>query len=112
MAYERKTYDLFISDDLKTILEQIKSESVVADLLLKRRHQKEDLVEDPVNFISMSSQDPTRISYLTTERIGQIDEADYWTSSRRFHIKPGGFISKVFKNISPKDVETFSNLYR
>ena len=39
MAYERKTYDLFISDDLKTILEQIKSESVVADLLLKRRHQ-------------------------------------------------------------------------
>jgi hypothetical protein len=112
MAYERKTYDLFISDDLKTILEQIKSESVVADLLLKRRHQKEDLVDDPVNFISISSQDPTRISYLTTERIGQIDESDYWTSSRRFHIKPGGFISKVFKDISPKDVETFSNLYR
>ncbi len=112
MAYERKTYDLFISDELRQVLEQIKSESVVADLLLKRRHNKEDLVEDPVNFVSISSQDATRISYLTTERIGIIDESEYWTSSRRFHMKPGGFISKVFNNISPKDIEIFSNLYR
>jgi len=112
MPYERKTYDLFISDDLREILEQIKSESVVADLLLKRRHQKDDLVEDPVNFISISSQDSSRISYLTTERIGSISQDDYWTSSRRFHIKPGGFISKVFKDISAKDVEIFSNLFR
>lgn len=112
MPYERKTYDLFVSDELRAVLEQIKSESVVAELLLKRRHSKEDLVEDPVNFISISSQDPTRISYLTSERIGMIDESDYWTSSRRFHMKPGGFISKVFSNISAKDVEVFSNLYR
>ena len=112
MPYERKTYDLFISDELRTVLEQIKSESVVADLLLKRRHSKEDLVGDPVNFISISSQDSTRISYLTTERIGMIDEVDYWTSSRRFHMKPGGFISKLFENISARDIETFSNLYR
>lgn len=112
MAYERKTYDLFISDELRTVLESIKSESALADLLLKRRHSKEDLVEDPVNFISISSQDATRISYLTTERIGLINEEEYWTSSRRFHMKPGGFISKVFKNVSSKDVEIFSNLYR
>jgi hypothetical protein len=112
MPYERKTYDLFISDELRAVLEQIKSESVVADLLLKRRHSKEDLVEDPVNFVSISSQDATRISYLTTERIGIINESEYWTSSRRFHMKPGGFISKVFNNISAKDIEIFSNLYR
>ena len=72
MPYTRKTYDLFISDDLRQILEQIKSESIVADLLLKTRHNKEDLVEDPVNFISVSSQDNSRISYLTTERMGHI----------------------------------------
>jgi hypothetical protein len=30
---------------------------------------------------------------------------------KRFHIKPGGFISKVFKNINPKDVEIFSNVF-
>ncbi len=112
MAYERKTYDLFISDELRSVLETIKSESIVADLLLKRRHSKEDLVDDPVNFISISTQDSTRISYLTTERIGIIPESEFWTSSRRFHMKPGGFISKIFKNISSKDVEVFSNLYR
>ena len=112
MPYTRKTYDLFISDDLRQILEQIKSESIVADLLLKTRHNKEDLVEDPVNFISVSSQDNSRISYLTTERMGQIDPDSYWTSSRRFHVKPGGFISKIFKDINPKDVEVFSNLFR
>lgn len=112
MPYERKTYDLFISDELRAILEQIKSESVVADLLLKSRHSKENLVEEPVNFISISTQDSTRISYLTNERISIIDPSEYWTSSRRFHIKPGGFISKVFKDISAKDVEVFSNLYR
>lgn len=112
MAYERKTYDIFISDELRNILEEIKSDSVVAQLLLKKRHDKSDLVEDPVNFISVSSQDALKISYLTIERIGQINESEYWTSSRRFHVKPGGFISKVFKNISAKDVEIFSNLFR
>lgn len=112
MAYTRKTYDLFISDGLREILENIKSESVVAGLLLKRRHQKETLVGDPVNFISVSSQDPSRISYLTTERMGMIESNEYWTSSRRFHAKPGGFINKLFKDISAKDVEVFSNLFR
>jgi len=112
MPYERKTYDLFISDELRDILEQIKDESVVADLLLKRRHSKEDLADDPVNFISVSSQDSGRISYLTSERMGQIEQNTYWTSGRRFHVKPGGFVTKIFKNMSAKDIEVFSNLFR
>jgi hypothetical protein len=112
MTYVRKTYDLLISDEIKDILKSIESQSVVAKLLLKMRHSKENLVEDPVNFISISSQDPTRISYLTTERLSKIEPSEYWTSSRRFHMKPGGFVSKVFKDILPKDIEVFSNLYR
>jgi hypothetical protein len=112
MAYERKTYDLFISDEFRKVLDEIKSDSVVAQLLLKKRHDKEELADDPVNFISVSTQDSSRISYLTTERMCQIEESEFWTSSRRFHVKPGGFISKVFKNVSPKDVEIFSNLFR
>ena len=112
MAYVRKTYDLLISDELKLILESIESQSLVAKLLLKYRHSKENLVDDPVNFISISSQDPTRISYLTTERIAKINEDEYWTSSRRFHMKPGGFVSKVFKDINSRDIEVFSNLYK
>jgi hypothetical protein len=112
MPYERKTFDIEISDKLREVLQAIEQYSVVAKLLLKRRHSKEILVDDPVNFVSISSQDSSRISYLTTERIGQIDSNDFWTSSRRFHAKPGAFISKIFKGISNQDVETFSNLYR
>ena len=112
MAYVRKTYTLFISDELRSILEFIKSDSIVAQLLLKNRHSIEDLIEDPVNYISISSQDPLRISYLTSERIDKIESNDYWTSSRRFHMKPGGFVSKLFKDVSAKDIEVFSNLYR
>lgn len=112
MAYERKTYDLFISDELKSILSEFESESIVAQLLLKKRHDKEELVDEPVNFISISREDKTKISYLTTDRMGLIDESEYWTSSRRFQVKPGGFINKIFKNISSKEVEKFSTLFR
>lgn len=112
MAYDRKTYDIFISDELKTVLTEIESESIVASLLLKKRHFKDELVDDPINFISISRDDNSKISYLTTERIGQIDNSEYWTSSKRFQVKPGGFVSKIFKNIPAKEVEKFSNLYR
>jgi hypothetical protein len=112
MAYERKTFDLIISEELRTVLLEIESDSLVAQLLLKKRHDKEDLVEDPINFISVAH-DKTKISYLTTDRIAKIeDPSQYWSSSRRFAVKPGGFISKLFKNISAKEVEKFSNLYR
>ena len=111
MAYERKTYDLFISDELKDILAEIQSESLVAQLLLKKRHDKDVLVDEPVNFISIAA-DKTKLSYLTPERIGAIDPSDYWRSSRRFAGKPGSFVSKIFKDIPAREVEKFSNLYR
>ena len=112
MAYERKTFDLIISEELKAVLSEIEADSQVAKLLLKKRHDKEDLVEDPINFISVAH-DKTKISYLTTDRIDKIEDPSlYWSSSRRFAVKPGGFISKIFKDIPAKEVEKFSNLYR
>jgi len=112
MAYERKTFDLIISEELRDLLSEIEADSQVAKLLLKRRHEKEDLVDDPINFISIAH-DKNKISYLTTDRIGKIqDPSEYWSSSRRFAVKPGGFISKIFKDIPSKEVEKFSNLYR
>ena len=112
MAYERKTFDLIISEELKAVLSEIEADSQVAKLLLKKRHDKEDLVEDPINFISVAH-DKTKISYLTTDRIAKIEDPSlYWSSSRRFAVKPGGFISKIFKDIPAKEVEKFSNLYR
>jgi hypothetical protein len=112
MPYERKTFDLVISEELRSVLSEIESDSQVAKLLLKKRHDKDDLVEDPINFISVAH-DKTKISYLTTDRIAKIeDPSQYWSSSRRFAAKPGGFISKLFKDIPAKEVEKFSNLYR
>lgn len=105
-------FKLSVSEDLKNLLKEIECDSVVASLLLKENFTDGELVTDPVNFISISTQDRTKISYLTNERIKSLEENVLWTSSRRFHAKPGGFISKLFKNISAKEIEKFSNLYR
>ena len=111
-TYERKTVDILISDDLRNILREIESESIVASLLLRKRHTKEDLVDSPVNYISISSQDRSKLSYLTTDRMETLDTDTYWTSSSRYHVKPGAFIGKLFCGIPSKEVEKFSNLFR
>jgi hypothetical protein len=112
MPYERKTVDIYISNNLKKVLQEIEHDSLVAQLLLKKRHDKVDVAEDFVNYISLSSQDKRRISYLTTDRIESLSEGEYWSSSRRYHAKPGSFITKIFKNIPSKEVEKFSNLFK
>lgn len=112
MTYQRKTADILISDELKEILIEIESESIVAYKLLRKRHQIEDLVEGYVNYISISRQDRSRISYLTKDREELLTPEEYWTSSKRYHTKPGGFISKIFSNITQAQVEKFSNLFR
>jgi hypothetical protein len=114
-TYVRKTSDIFISDKLRDLLTQFESESIVAQKLLHRRIDNSQLVEDFVNFISISDSDTSKISYLTTSRIEQIKndpDVDYWTSKKRFHCKPGAFVSKIFNDISQKDVENFSTLFR
>ena len=112
MPYERKTVDIYISDDLRNVLNVIEAESEVAALLLKRRHNREDLAESYVNYISISKQDRTKLSYLSQDRIDALDPQEYWTSTRRYMAKPGAFIAKLFNNISAKEVEKFSNLFR
>ncbi len=112
MAYERKTSDIFISDDLKNILKEIESESLVAQLLLKKRHKKDVLVDDIVNYISVSSQDKGRLSYLTSDRISSITDDEYWKTSKRYVAKPGTLVGKLFKDISAKEIEKFSLLFR
>jgi hypothetical protein len=120
MAYTRKTSDIIISNELDCVLDQIKDNSEVARLLLKQRHSVESLVENHVNYISISNSDRTKISYLTTERSNFIIESsslgegadELWSSNRRFHVKPGAFVGKLFKNITPKEVENFSQLFR
>lgn len=112
MSYQRKTVDLSVSEELKSILNSIKDDSLVARMLLNKRQKKEDVVDSFVNYISISTQDVTKISYLSQDRISSIDESEYWSSSRRYQAKPGAFIGKIFKNVPSKEVEIFSTLFR
>lgn len=111
MPYIRKTSDIFISDEMSDILNQMKDQSEVARLLLKQRHSVEELVEDHVNYISISKSDRTKISYLTQDRMDKVD-GDVWHSSKRFNVKPGAFIRKVFVNTPEKEVEKFATLFK
>ncbi|NBO22792.1 hypothetical protein EBU94_05560 [bacterium] len=117
MAYIRKTSDLYVSPELHEVLEQIKPNSEVAKLLFKPRVPHEILVENHVNYISISKDDPTKISYLTSDKIQKFESGEWpmdeiWTSSRRIKIKPGAFVKKLFKDISEVEIEKFSSLYR
>ena len=114
MSYTRKTADIITSHDFDYVLEQIKDQSEVARLLLKQRHPIENLVDNHINYISISNSDKTKISYLTTERTEALMQRgeDLWSSTKRFHVKPGAFVSKLFKNVSPIEVQNFSILFR
>lgn len=106
---------VFISNDFRRVLELFKDKSEVSRMLLDSRINDDSLEENYINYIGISHTDVGKISYLTTDRIAQIENTssgDYWTSSKRFHCKPGGFVSKIFKNIDAKEVEIFSNLYK
>lgn len=114
MAYIRKTADIITSNELDYVLLQIKDQSEVAKLLLKQRHQLECLVDCPINYISISNSDKTKISYLTQERIDKLLSVgeDLWTSNKRYHIKPGSFVGKLFKGIALDEIQKFSILFR
>lgn len=112
MPNERKTFDIHISNELRELLNVIKTESLVASLLLRTTHEVEQLVDSPMNYISISSSDRTKLSYLSTDRLFSIPTNEYWTSSRRYFAKPGAFVTKVFKDIPAKEIEVFSNLFR
>ena len=111
MTQERKTVDIIISDDLRNVLLEIQ-DSQVAQLLVKVSHFEDELADDYVNYISISKKDLTKISYLTKERYEGLSTDECWATTKRIMAKPGGFISKVFKNISEKEVEKFSTLFR
>jgi hypothetical protein len=111
MNYIRKTADIFISDDLRQILQKFEHKSLVAKLLLKGRHPKVNLVDDFVNYISVSKTDSSKISYLSQDRMAKIDPSEYWSTSKRFIAKPGVFVGKIFKNIPSREVEIFSNIF-
>jgi hypothetical protein len=108
-----------LSEGLCELLQRIKSSSTVANLILESSKEGHSLpvIENGVDYLSISEADSNKISYLNCDRIGSINENDYWSSGKRYHISPGKIISKLFDKtiinfLTPKDVEIFSNVYR
>ncbi len=107
-----KVKNINISEKLRQIISNFRNKSVVASLLLEDTVFEDQLVTNPVDYLSTSNSDSTKISYLTKERVSKIDQSEIWSTSKRYHSKPGSIISKIYKNISPREVENFSNLFR
>jgi hypothetical protein len=71
MAYERKTVDINVSEDLKRDIKR-NWKRIYCSESVKTRHTKESLVESHVDFISISSH-RGKISYLTSDRMSSVD---------------------------------------
>lgn len=114
MPYERVTSDIHISPELKNVLEEIKDNSSVANELCKARIHKDLLVDDHVNYISISKNDTTKISYMSQDRLEKCLEngMDPWTSKGRYKCKFGGFVNKIFKNVPGPEIENFATLMK
>ena len=114
MPYERKTETINSSKEFRDLLSHFSKTSDVAKILSKERISKDILVGNHVDYISISESDPSKISYLTNDRVKLIISKGecLWTSPIRFCCKPGSFVSKILKGIDSKSIETFSNQYR
>jgi hypothetical protein len=104
---------LNLSDKFKEYISEFQETSEISKILLGEI-ETNLLVDDHIDYISVSSEDANKISYLTPERINAIKKSgeDLWTSSKRYHCKSGSFVSKVLKSPNSKSVEIFSNQYK
>lgn len=115
MPYERKTSDIYTTQEFRNILKIFADKSTYAKLLLKKRINKDMLQDDHINYFDISKSDMSKISYLTKDRIdliSQSEEDDFWSTSRRYKGKPGAFINKIFKDVPNKEVENFATLWK
>lgn len=112
MAYQRKTRDINISPILQTILEKISHNSEIARKLLKSKISKEDLVDDPIDYISISKEDSSKISYAYAEKLEKLDPEDCWSFKGRVQSKPAVAIKKFLKNVTEKELDIFTSLYK
>lgn len=113
-----------LSPEIVSVLDKMKQSSVVADILHRIGTGEEapelSLDDDgspSIDYLSISSEDPTKISYLTPDRTRRIrsasdDESVLWTSAWRYHGRPASVVARLLKSVSPKDLEVFGNMFR
>jgi len=113
MAYVRKTKDVHISPKLLEVLNRIANKSEIAKKLLKTKISKEDLVDEPVDYLTISKKDPSKISYAYPEKLAKIENPDdYWTFKGRVEAKPASAIKKVLKDVTEKELDIFTSAFK
>lgn len=111
---------LLISDKLRDILVKMENASVIARQLLDLADDitKHSIHEDHPDYLCQSNDEPTNLSYLTPERIQSLKtqladfNTDVWTTKRRFRSRPAALVQKILTNVSGRDVEIFSNVFK
>ncbi len=108
------TTQIYISADLRKVLEEIQDNSVIARLILQGTHLKGDLPENHINYLSISEVDSSKISYLASDKFLRMIKGgrDVWGSAGRVFGRPGSVVSKLFNLDGSRDVELFNNLYK
>lgn len=108
---------LKIHSKLRKILFRIQDQSKIARYLL-RTIPEDKLVEEPVNYINISS-DLTKLSYLTLSKYKkfiknnrEFSSNDLFYTKGRVKIRYGAFVKKVLKDMPPKDIENFASLLK
>lgn len=99
--------NLFASEDFKRRLFAIKERSLVADLLYRLFDELCDIISDHkanINFLGVSMDDPTKISYLTYDRIYSArqkgEHSRIWEDKDyRYHSGAGKVVKKLFSTI-------------
>jgi hypothetical protein len=107
--------NLYISDKLKEILHEIEDNSIIAKMLLSPHEFSEQLISKDdfnINYLDLSETDPTKVSYLSKDRIESMDSTDPFQHKRRFIARPGSVIGKIFNNLKDRDIELFTYAYR
>ena len=100
---------IHLSPELSELLQSISSESIYVDILLGGDINPEDMSEDPIDYLGLSTSDPTKLSYLTQDRISKIQPDELWSSTRRYQGKPSVVLSKIFKKVNYQEFEKFTN---
>jgi hypothetical protein len=100
---------LVISEELKDLLKNFPNDPISYFLL---NPNPDLLISDHPNFLSISKDELTKISYLTPDRFSSISDSDIWTTSKRFKAKPGSLINKLTSLFNARQIENFTNLFK
>ena len=112
--YIRKTKDVNLSPKLINILEKISNKSEIAKMLLRTKLSKDDLVDDPIDYLSVSKEDPSKISYIYAEKLEKVHPDECWTTKGRVNAKPAVAIKKFLNpnKYTEKDLDLFTSLFK